>query len=386
MNIFLTGSTGFLGGEILVNLSKRPEVKKVFCLIRAKSEDESLFRLKKIFALHKDNFDDKRIIPIIGDLTDPELTKVLSQNKNLRDINIVVHSAANTSFSPIYNEMVEKVNILGLEKVLQWAKNLKNLKTFEYIGTATICGEGVSNRIVFEDESPNLNSKHFVKYTYTKMLGEISIHNNLPENKILIARPSIIMGDTRTWVPRSYVILWALATGNLMRLVPVNPKANLDIVPVDYTARAIVELLFVKRNHSIYHISSGTECMTSPIKLTKTFENNFTDRPPFKFVNIEMIQQMKNWAKGRLQPNNTLFQYPEYLEYWERIFDDKGSLRILFAGLEPYLKFIELGQIFDNTRLLKDTNMGNPEPAHEYIKRSVKYLENIDVFEGALDP
>jgi hypothetical protein len=30
--------------------------------------------------------------------------------------------------------------------------------------------------------------------------------------------------------------------------------------------------------------------------------------------------------------------------------------------------------------------MGQPEPAHEYIKRSVKYLENIDVFEGALDP
>jgi len=79
MNIFLTGSTGFLGGEILVSLSKRKEVKKVFCLVRAKSEDESLFRLKKIFALHKDTFDEKKIIPIIGDLIDPELTKVFAE-------------------------------------------------------------------------------------------------------------------------------------------------------------------------------------------------------------------------------------------------------------------------------------------------------------------
>jgi len=386
LNIFLTGSTGFLGGEILVNLAKRKEVKKIYCLIRAKTEDESLFRLKKIFTLHNDSFDEKQIIPIIGNLSDPNLSKELSQNKNLKDVNVIIHSAANTSFSPIYDEMVENVNILGLNKILEWAKSLKTLKTFQYIGTATICGEGVSNRVVYEDESPNLNSKHFVKYTYTKMMGEIAIHNSLPADKILIARPSIIMGDSRNWVPRSYVILWALATGNLMRLVPVNPDSNLDIVPVDYTANAIVELLFAKRNHSVYHISAGTATVTTPFKLTRSFEDAFTDRPPFKFVNIEMISQMKNWAKGRLQPKSTLYQYTEYLEYWDKVFSDKRSLRILFAGLEPYLKFIQLGQIFDNSRLLQDTNVGNPEPAHEYIKRSVKYLENIDVFEGALDP
>jgi hypothetical protein len=58
----------------------------------------------------------------------------------------------------------------------------------------------------------------------------------------------------------------------------------------------------------------------------------------------------------------------------------------LFAGLEPYIEFIELGQIFDNSRLLEDTDMGNSIPAHIYINNSIKFLDKIDVFEGALDP
>ncbi len=386
MNIFLTGSSGFLGGEILINLSKRKEIDKIFCLIRAKSEEESVIRLHKIFAFHNDYFDAKKVIPVYGNLTDPLLAKNLAENKELQDINLIVHSAANTSFSPIYNDMVENVNINGLRNLLEWAKTLKHLQTFTYVGTATICGEGITNRVVYEDESPDLNSKHFVKYTYTKMLGELMLHEYLPEDKILVVRPSIIMGDTRPWLPRSYVILWALATANLMRLVPVDSDSKLDIVPVDYTANGITELLFAKRHYSVYHISAGVKSSTTPKEVSAAFETSFKDRPPFQFINIEMISQMKKWAKGILKPDSHLNKYTDYLEYWNKIFEDKGALRILFAGLEPYMKFINLGQIFDNSRLLEDTNVGPSESSSEYIKRSITYLENIDVFEGAIDP
>jgi hypothetical protein len=194
------------------------------------------------------------------------------------------------------------------------------------------------------------------------------------------------MGDTRSWVPRSYVILWALATVNLMRLVPVESDAKLDVVPVDYTAKAITDLLFVKRNYSVYHISAGTESVTCPCEIVSALSASFKERPDFKFVDISMIAQMKKWAKGNLNPQSPLNEYSDYLDYWDNIFESKGMLRILFAGLEPYMKFTNLGQIFDNSRLLQDTNMGHSESASEYLKRSVKYLENIDVFEGAIDP
>ena len=322
----------------------------------------------------------------MGDLLQNDLTEYLTSDESLDDVNIIVHSAADTSFSPIYDDSVEQINIHGLEKLLKWSKQLKKLETFTYVGTATICGMDIKNRIVKEEESPNENVKHLVKYTETKMRGEIMLHNYLPEEKILIVRPSIIMGDSRPWIPRSYVIMWALAAINLLRLIPINPDAQLDIIPVDYASKAIVELLFSKRKYSVYHISSGAASATTPRKATQAIEHYFPHRPEFEFVGRELIREVKLWARKKLNGHSTLKNYPEHLNYWDDIFDDATDLRILMGGLEPYLDFIELGQTFDNSRLLQDTNIGLPEPAHEYMKRSAHFLDKIDIFAAALAP
>ncbi len=387
MNIFLTGATGFVGGELLVTLSKRKEVNKIYCFLRAFSEDEANIKLENIFRIHHDHFNKHKIIPIIGNLFDEHLTDFLIKNETIQDTHVIIHSAANTSFSKIYDDMVERANMGGLEKILLWAKNLQQLKTFLYIGTATICGKDIKNRLVHEDESPNLRASHLVKYTYTKMHGELIIHKHLPNDKILIARPSIIMGDSRDVVPRSPVILWALATVNQLRFVPVNEFANLDMIPVDYTAQAIVALLFAKRNYNVYHISSGMAAATTAHKLSKSLESYFPDRPPFHFANKSMLNQVKLWAKRKLPLESELNKFPEYLDYWHHVFEDPSALRILFAGLDPYLGFAELGQVFDNSRLLADVpSLKQSLPAHEYIKNSMSYIAKIDLLEGALNP
>ncbi|MGZ4061100.1 MAG: SDR family oxidoreductase, partial [Bacteroidia bacterium] len=141
MNIFITGATGFVGGELLVNLSKREGIDKIYCFIRASSEEEALSKVEIIFSIHDDFFDRKKIIPVLGNLFDDNLTDALIANKQIADTNVIIHSAANTSFSKIYDDMVEKANIGGLEKILLWAKQLSDLQTFLYIGTATICGK-----------------------------------------------------------------------------------------------------------------------------------------------------------------------------------------------------------------------------------------------------
>jgi len=386
MNIFLTGATGFLGGEILMLLAQKQEIEKVYCLIRAKNDEDALVRIKHVFNLHGDFFDNKKIIPILGNLTDENLSSNLIKNEQLKNINVIIHAAANTSFSKMNDDIVEKVNVAGLNKILLWVKTLKDLKTFLYIGTATICGKNVTNRIIFEDESPNIHSEHFVKYSYTKLLGEIAVRENIPADKLLIVRPSIIMGDSRDWQPRSNVILWTAASFNMFRLLPVNPLANLDIISIDYVSKAIVELLFTKRNFNTYHISSGTESVTNPLKITNTLNEAFKNRPEFKFVDREFLSQMKLWSRNKLPEGSKLYEYSEYIDYWKVIFKGSGKVRILLSGLDAYFHFIELHQIFDNSRLLQDTKIGLPEPAHEYLKRSMKYLEKIDVFAGALDP
>jgi len=385
MKIFLTGATGFLGGELLVQLSKRKDISKIYCLVRGFDITDASARLERVFNLHNDHFDRAKIIPVTGNLYDEDLTEQLVANKELRQVDTIIHSAANTSFSRIYNDVVEQVNVEGLRKLLLWARQLPKLSTFLYIGTATICGKDIKAREIFEHESPNIHVNHLVRYTYTKMKGELMLHDYLPEEKILVARPSIIMGDSRNVIPRSPVILWALATVNALRLCTFNANAQLDIIPVDYCSEAIIKLLFCKRNHQVYHISAGIQSATTPALIFKVIDQHFQEAPTFKFVHRSLLDQMKKWSKGALHFNNELFQYPGYLDYWERFFQDKKNLRIILAGLEPYVGFIELEQLFSNKKLLTDTGLEAPVPAHEYIKNSVEYIRKINILEGALE-
>ena len=371
---------------MLVSLSKKAEVDKIYCLLRAKSEEDAYTRLEQVFSLHNDPFDRTRIIPVTGNLFDDSLTQNLKANEALNSVDVIIHSAANTSFSRVNDELVEKANIGGLTKILLWAKALPQLKTFLYIGTATICGKDIKDRLVKEEESPNINATHLVKYTYTKMQGELLLHEHLPEEKILVARPSIIMGDSRPIVPRSPVILWAMATINHLRLIPVNEYAQLDIIPVDYAAKAITGLLFANRKHHVYHISAGGAGATTAFKLSQTLSEYFSDMPPFRFIKKEMLGQVKHWTRNRLQPESELYVYQDYLDYWKHVFEDQGKLRLLFTGLDPYLEFMELGHVFDNTRLLEDVAIEQSEPADVYIANSMNYVEKLDVLEGAIDP
>lgn len=386
MNIFLTGATGLVGGELLVTLSKRSEINKIYCLTRAKSETEATRRLQQVFELHDDAFDPDRIIPVIGDLFDEQLTQSLLSNEALKGINVIIHSAANTSFSRVKDDLVEKANIGGLTKILMWAKQLPELKTFLYIGTATICGKDVKDRVILEDESPNPEATHLVRYTYTKMKGELLIKEHLRPDQILVARPSIIMGDSRPIMPRSPVILWAMATINHLRLIPVNEHAQLDIIPVNYAAEAIVKLLFANRRYNVYHISAGNAGATTALKLSKTLEAYFDELPPFNFINKSMLNQVKHWTRDRLAPESELYDYKQYLSHWHDTFQDKSKLRLLFTGLDPYLGFMELGHVFDNTRLLEDVGIENSVPADVYISSSMNFVEKIDILEGAIDP
>lgn len=386
-NIFITGATGFLGGELLVDLSRRNEVNKIYCLVRAGSKEKATQRLKKVFDFHGDVFDPERIIPVQGDLAQEDLTDILLEEKMLGDVNYIVHSAANTSFSPIYDKLVEEINIHGLEKVLKWSQSLKALETFVYVGTATICGKQARNRTVKETESPDLCAEHLVKYTYTKMQGEIALRRYLPEEKILIVRPSIILGDSRPWTPRSYVIMWTLACMNFLRMIPANAHTLLDMVPVDYVSQSVVKIMFSKRKYNTYHISAGDKGATTPADLAKTIEAAFPDAPQFNFIGREMLRDIKMWARKRLSDESPLHNYPVYLDYWKSVMEDTGELRVLMGGLDPYIEFMELGQVFDNSRILEeDFEIEQSRPAHEYIKNSIHLLENIDIFEAALEP
>jgi thioester reductase-like protein len=383
VNVFLTGVTGFLGGELAVLLSKSPRIGRIYCLVREYDGVEPTARLRQVFDFHGDTFDASRVIPVFGDLKDGQLAAKLAADKRLEEVETVIHSAADTSFASASKGNLDKVNIGGTLKVLKWAQALPHLQTFVYVGTASICGANLLGSHIHEEQSPNREAKHLVRYCYTKMRGEMLVSAAIPKEKLLIVRPSIIMGDSRDWKPRSYVILWALAAMNAIRLIPASPRANLDIIPIDYAAQAILELLFAKRRWTTYHISAGKASATNVEKVLDAVAGPPNGHPQVHFVKGELLKEIKKWPK-RLRPPSELYSYGEYLHYWQTMFN--GNLRVIMAGMEPYLQFIELDQTFDNSRLLADTGLSSPPPPHEYLRTTGKYLREIDLVQGALDP
>lgn len=380
--IFITGATGFLGGELLVYLSKDKRVEKIYCLIRAENNEEATKRLEKVFAVHEDYFDREKIIPVIGDLSERTLK---DQLKAIQDVDTVIHAAADTSFNPNHGENIWRVNVQGATNVAQWAASLSNLKTFAYIGTSWIRGYDEPGRTVYEDESPNLALSQLVDYTKSKEVGEMSVRNTIPADKLLVMRPSIILGDSRPWTPRSFVISWAAAAFDLLRLLAMNPKAITDIIPIDYAVKAITELLFnEKRQFHTYHISSGKESATNMELLMDAIASN-SNKPPFRFIDYNRMRAIRMFAKGQLADMSELKDCSEYLAYWNRTFNGNGSLEKLLWGVNFYYKFVNLDMAFDNTRLLSDTTVGFPEPVHIYMARNKKQLRKINVM-GDIDP
>ena len=381
--MLLTGATGFLGGEIAVLLSKSPRIRRLFCLVRAADAQTGADRLARVFKFHGDDYDSSKVIAVVGDLGDKSLAQHLCGLEDLRNVETIIHAAADTSFSPVRAAAIERVNIGGTRQILSWSRTLPGLQTFLYVGTASICGTQLANSHIHEDQSPDIGASHLVKYCYSKMVGEMEVRAAIPKEKLLIVRPSIVMGDSRSWKPRSYVILWALAVLDAIRLIPANPHASVDVVPVDYAAKAITELLFTSRNWTTYHISSGKESSTTLEKTLSVVQRGRAGRPEIKFVRPELIEQMKRWPRG-LKPACELLGYAEHLAYWSSTFD--GALRLLVRGMKPYFRFIDLNQTFDNSRLLSDTKLAPPPPSHEYARVAAKYLDEIDLTAGALDP
>ena len=384
--VFLTGATGFLGGELAVALSKLNSVEKITCLVRAKDDCDAVDRLERVFALHEDLYDPRKVIAVRGSLTDEKLSVELARHPCLGDINLVIHSGANTSFLRQKYAAVAETNIVGTQRLVHWAAGLQSLETFAYIGTATIAGAGpdVVGRTIYEDETPNPSAHHLVGYTQSKMLAEMAVRLALPEEKFAIVRPSILLGDSRCVVPRSFDIAWIIVALRHLRMFFANPDAACDIIPVDYAAQAIVRLLMGTRRHATYHVSASAGSTTSR-RMAEAIGYKDAGIPDLAFCPREYLPLLKKWLRSGRNPDRALARYSDHLEYIQYGIGRKKA-RMLLAGLDAYWQFIDLDQRFDNSRLLADTGIGIPEPAHQYVGRTVMYLEDLDPLEAAVNP
>jgi len=245
-------------------------------------------------------------------------------------------------------------------------RRVPTLERFVYVSTAYICGADPPP-VVHEDDYPRADVRHLAEYTASKAECEMLLERTAPELPLVIARPSVVVGHTRLGCLPSASIFWYYRTLDLLRRAPVALQARKDIVPVDYTAKALALLLW-KPNLRFrrYHISAGESSSVSWQEMAAEFARWHGERPDnrFRVVDFATVLQERGRLRERLGP---------------------GDEERLLQAMEQYWRFSACGvEVFDNQRLL-DEGMPKPPRFTDYLHICAAGPGRRSIYEQMLD-
>jgi thioester reductase-like protein len=265
MNLFLTGATGFLGTALLARIGTDPMYQRIYVLIRGGKHGSAQSRLsallKNIFPAGELEVLSDKFVAVEGDLTLDNLGLTAADHFMLQTtVNQIVHIGASTDFGAPLDES-RRYNVKGTKRVIDLAllcRNVGGLKRLDYVSTAFVAG--IKSGIV--DENTIIRGQSFANnYERSKYEAEVMVRSFGDRLPITIYRPSIVVGDSRNgYTPHFKVLYWPLKllSKRLLRLIPTNLRAKLDVVPVDFVADSIA--LLMKQEEATgecFHLTAG---------------------------------------------------------------------------------------------------------------------------------
>lgn len=243
MRIFLTGATGIVGAELVSKL-----------LAGGHDVTALIHRKASIVANDGRPVADPagRLRFVAGDVAVQGLNLDRAGSEALEAADRVVHAGAVTEFG-MPESTYREINFEGTRNVGRLAQ------AFEipllYVSTAYVCGwrSGVVDEALAATE-PRFGNP-YEKY---KFLSEQWLARNV--ERICVARPSIVVGSSRTGQIREFRQIYTLLkvlTRGWVRSIPGEFPATLNIVPVDFVSAALFEMIrqpddFFDR--SVYHL------------------------------------------------------------------------------------------------------------------------------------
>ncbi len=352
--ILLTGGTGFLGGHILVKLLTRGY--DVVALVRPGIQLSPWNRIRRLldwFSL--DDAVRSRLEVAEGSIDQPNLGLASKEYARLLDgVSEIIHCASDTSFSERKKADVEKVNVKGMENVLDFAVN-GGCFFFHYMSTAYVAGRqsGICREELVE------NSVFTNVYEETKCRAEWMAAERCGREgiRLSIYRPSIVYGDSASgrstkfnavyYPVKTLLFLKNLYerdireeggararemgvefTGEGALCLPIRVKVaangGLNLVPVNYFTEAFMTIMEECPNGGIFHIvNQKPRRIEDLIDYTKTL---------FKIDGLTPCLAAAHDGK----PRNALeILFDSYLEVYApymtdtRMFDDRMARSIL---------------------------------------------------------
>lgn len=244
-NIFLTGSTGFLGAFLLRDLLLN-STATIYCLVRAKCVDSAMVKIKNNFTKNKIAWDveyDHRLMIVLGDLTEKSfgISDFLFAHL-ASEIDVVYHNAAIVNLIYPY-DMLRVTNVLGSKDILRFSVT-KKLKPIHYISTLYVFSKAEKVRsCIAENDDPDHYLDLHNGYCQTKRISEeifnIARSRGVPVN---IFRIGVVSGDSRNGVCAQNDMFWSIIKICIrMRKFPAC-NVSVSFSPVDIISDAVVKL------------------------------------------------------------------------------------------------------------------------------------------------
>ncbi|MFN2515089.1 MAG: AMP-binding protein [Pyrinomonadaceae bacterium] len=152
-NVFLIGSTGFLGKVTLsMLLHSFPNIGRIYVTVRARSQEESETRfwnsvitappfnpLRERYGNALDGFIRDKVVVLGGDIGDVDLGYTEADAQRVaKDLDVIINSAGNVTFNPTL-ESALRTNVVGTQNVIAFAKRMKR-PALIHVSTCFVAG------------------------------------------------------------------------------------------------------------------------------------------------------------------------------------------------------------------------------------------------------
>ena len=265
-DLLITGVTGLIGQHVLFEvlgqrLSKRFS-GQIHVLVRAQGQESASARIQKLLdgpflPEYLRDTDARRLMSYIhvieGDLTSANKLKKIASQFNINEPLQIIHAAASTNlFSSRGSEQdVILNNYLGTKHLLEAFTPVT--RKFSFISTAFSCGIRAG---LIGNEYPNDPHQAYRNpYEQYKAKTEQWIKEYCEEQDIIaqMLRPSVVCGrliDTPLYYTSKFDVFYGLGhffyrlaqSAQQHTRIFVNKQSGLNILPVDYVAKAIVKV------------------------------------------------------------------------------------------------------------------------------------------------
>lgn len=236
---FFTGFPGFIATRLIQQLMRDYDYEHIYLLVLPAMLEKARQVLQEMGA------NENRVSLLMGDITQAQLGLDADNLERLKDsVTHVFHLAAVYDLAVPFS-LAYDVNVNGTCMVNEWVRSLTKLKRYVYFSTAYVSGDREGRIMESELEMGQGFKNH---YERTKYEAEVLVKRMMDEVPVMIIRPGIVKGDSRTGETVKFDgPYFMLNFFDHLRFLPYIPylgrgEAEGNFVPVDYVLRATLYL------------------------------------------------------------------------------------------------------------------------------------------------